>query len=133
MDATIESIAPPPMVTMGGSRPASEYVALPNLSATDDAHPDLQAHRTITFGSGMLQPWTPSCRCGGDGETLVWGVDQDGSSFGSRHGQVAEEALTARVGACGYIVARVRVGSGRTSWFHLVQPGSNRLAHLSLC
>jgi hypothetical protein len=75
MDATTESIASPPMVTMGGSRPASEYVALPNPSATDDAHPDLQAHRTITFGSGMLQPWTPSCRCGGDGETLAWGVD----------------------------------------------------------
>jgi hypothetical protein len=32
-----------------------------------------------------------------------------------------------------YIVASHRVGSGRTGWFHLVLPDSDRLAHLGLC
>jgi hypothetical protein len=73
-------------------------------------HPDLQAHRVDAFGSYALPPWALSCCRGEAEETLaqggVWGA---------------------------YIVAPHRVGSGRTGWFHLVQPGLDRFAPLGLC
>jgi hypothetical protein len=39
----------------------------------DAANPDLQAYHVDAFGSYVPPPWTPSYRCGGAGETLVWG------------------------------------------------------------
>jgi hypothetical protein len=97
-------------------------------------HPDLQARRVATSGSGVLPPWTPSCspRRG-----------QGNPSTGCRSGlrQLWMEAWLGRRGNpsagwcvwCGYIVPPRQVGSVRTVWFHLVQPGSDRLAHMGLC
>jgi hypothetical protein len=120
------------MVAMDGSRPAFEYATPPNPIATDDAPPRPRSPSRRCLDSGALPPWTPPCRCDGTGETLARGVDRDGDNFGWRRGRATGETRAAGVGGGGYIVAPHQVGLGRTGWFHLVQPGSDRLAHLGL-
>jgi hypothetical protein len=56
-------------------------------------HPNLQAHCAAASGSSALRPWTPSCRRDGAGETLAWGANQDGGSFGWRCGRAAGKTL----------------------------------------
>jgi hypothetical protein len=50
-------------------------------------HPDLQARRVDASSFYVPPPWTPSCRRGGAGETLAWGVDRDGGDLEWWRGQ----------------------------------------------
>jgi hypothetical protein len=54
------------------------------------------------------------------------------AQMGQAEENLAQVQCVWRVGE-GYIVTLHQVGSDPTSWFHLMQLGSNELAHLGLC